>query len=264
MKTLLSLLLCSLLPALGASFFGGQQAALSAAPVVNTGKSPLEISVSCLQFLRAEKLRENGVSDGAAVGASGSTVWEDEAGSYDATQGTVAARPTLIYNAYNGKACVRFDGGGDNLGHSGVASKACFAILKATSYPASIAYLCGSSGTGGFWVDSDNGGATDRGLGWYNGGALERAANASNLVSEGGLHTLVWTATQLFIDGVEVTGYANTGTVTGATITALGISYHFVVYWPFDLVEIAHFNGTPTSTDIADLQAYAEYTYGAP
>lgn len=246
----------------GPGFFMNQQGLQNSAPV-NTGKSPLEISVSCLQFLRAEKLRENGVADGAAVGASGSTVWEDEAGSNDATQSTVAARPTLIYDAYNGQACVRFDGGGDSLGHSGVASKACWAVLKVTAYVGSISYLCGSSGTGGMWVDIESG-SPKYGPGWYGGGGSNRGANGSNRVASGGLHTVVWLENKIFIDGAEVTGYGFTASITGATITSLGISSHFVAYWGFDLLEMAHFNGTPTSTDIADLQAYAEHTYGAP
>ena len=256
MKTLLIFILLALTCSAAPPLFFAQNGARS----VNTGKSPLEISVTCLQFLRAEKLRENGVADGAGVGASGSTVWEDEAGSYDATQGTVAARPTLIYNAYKGKACVRFDGAGDSLNNSGVASKACWAVLNITTIAPTITYVAGSAFNGGFWVDQ-NGSVPREGPGWWNGSSLLRSANSSNRISAGSLRTIVWTDTKVFIDGVEVTGYQYTNTVTGNTVQSIGITTAFPAYWPFDLVEIAHFNGTPTSTDIANLQAYAEYTY---
>ena len=222
------------------------------------GLSPLQLSVPALQYLRAEKLAELGGANGSAVAS-----WPDEAGSYTASNGTPSQRPVLYLNLYGGRAGVRFGGGSHSLIHTGVASKACWAVIKPTTYRPDISYLCGSSGTGGFWVDVE-GASPKWGPGWYGGGATQRAANAANRIAAGSLNTVLWTADRVYINGTEVTGYVHTSTISGATITILGISSHFPQFWSFDLVELAHFSGTPSGADVTGLQAHARTKYGAP
>jgi hypothetical protein len=247
MKLLLTLLLC--LPALGAGFFMNQQGLLAthSAPVVTP--TPLDLSVGCIQYLRTPP-----------AGAIAS--WTDESGNgNDATQGTTAKRPTGIDAAYNGKSCARFDGVDDVLAHSSVPGKACWLVIKGTTWNAAGSYVSGGSGAG--WFADVTVAPFTTGPGGFDGTNV-RSASTGNRIATGSLRTLLLTSTKVFVDGVEVGAYGNTGTL--GTVSTAQVGSRTDVNWPFafDLVEMAIFDGTPTSGDLAALQAWAEDEYGAP
>lgn len=98
MKTLLSLLLCSLLPAVQAgSFFFGQQGVVATAssgltlPTITSGTYVLQLVADDL-------------TAGAAVSA-----WSSRVGGWSAAQGTVSKQPQAVSAALGGRTAVRFD-----------------------------------------------------------------------------------------------------------------------------------------------------------
>lgn len=98
MKTLLSLLLCSLLPALAGSFYGGQQAALAA---TSSAFSPADISGLAVWLVADDVSGADGdaVTDWPAHGSTSIT----------ANQTTVAAKPTKQTGEINGHAAILSD-----------------------------------------------------------------------------------------------------------------------------------------------------------
>lgn len=261
MKTLLSLLraprslllwlLLALLPAEGAGLFFSQNGLIEAItpPPPVTTPTPLDLSVSCLQYLRNPP--EGGIAS-----------WTDESGNgKDATQGTSAARPTGVTNVYNGKSCARFDGVNDLLTHSSVTGAAAWLVVKGSAWSSVASYVGGGNNAG--WLGDITVGPFTSGPGGFDGTNL-RTASTGNRLGTAGLRTVLVTSTKVFIDGTEVSAYKDTGTVGSVVTTQLGTRSDFVQYFAFDLVEYAVFGGTPTSGDLADLQAWAEDEYGAP
>ena len=254
MKTLLLIWSLAIGHCLAGHFFGAQQGVVAANS--QSGPAPLSLSVTTVQYLRADSLVTAGGTDGSAVSS-----WEDEAGSNDASQGTVAQRPTLKTAVYNGHACVRFDAVDDNLTHSSFTSASCWVVIKGTTWNGVISYIS-SAGNHGYFTDYPFGSNT--GPGMFDGTSL-RNANGSNRVTTGGIRTLLLTPSKVFIDGTEVSGYANTGTPNSVSPTRInGRASDGLFLSAFDLVEIAHFSSAPSASDLARLQAWAETEYGAP
>lgn len=254
MKTFfLLLLVCA--QALGAGFFAGQQGVIASSATPAVTPAPLALSVTCLQYLRADKLVDDGGADNDSV-----PNWPDEANSYDATQGTAAAQPTLKAGVYNGHACVRFDNVDDQMDHSTVSSKSCWMVVKGSTWNLSVSYVSGGSSRG-YFPDIA---AFTAGPGGYDSTNL-RVANGSNRIATGAIHSILMTPTKVFVDGVEVSGYSYTQTLGTVAVTRLNNRTDVTAYRSaFDLIEIAHFDGTPTSGDLSDLQDWAQSRYGTP
>lgn len=257
MKTLLLIWSLVLGQCHAGPFFFGQQGQLVVIPPPPLDlPAPLALSVTCQQYLRGDSLADAGGADGDSV-----ATWSDEANSYDATQATASAKPTLKLAVYNGHACVRFDAVDDNLTHSSFTSAACWMVIRGTSWNGVISYIS-SAGNHGYFADYPFGSNT--GPGMFDGTSI-RNSNSSNRIATGSLRTLLITPTNVYIDGVEVSGYANTGTPSSISPTRLnGRASDGTFMSAFDLVEIAHFSSVPTAGDLADLQAWAETEYGAP
>jgi hypothetical protein len=211
--------------------------------------TPLALSVGALQYLRTPP-------------AGAIATWTDESGNgNDATQGTTAKRPTGIDAAYNGKSCARFDGVDDVLTHGSVPGKACWMVIKGTTWSTVVSYVGGGSGSG--WFTDTTVVPFTSGPGGLDGTNV-RNASTGNRLATGGLRTLLLTSTKVFIDGIEVSAYKDTGTLGTVATTQIGTRSDFAQYFAFDLVEYAVFDGTPTSGDLAALQTWAEDEYGAP
>lgn len=98
------------------------------------------------------------------TGANGSAVsaWPNLAnpGTYDASQGTGSAQPSLIHNARNGKKAVRFTRAGDFMNTALPAdTKPCtfVAVVKPAVNDNSVHQLLGISGNGGIGFQMHNG-----------------------------------------------------------------------------------------------------------
>lgn len=213
-----------------------------------TTPTPLNLSVGCLQYLRNPP--EGGIAS-----------WTDESGNgKNATQGTSAARPTGVTNVYNGKSCARFDGVNDLLTHPSVTGASAWFVVKLNVVNLTISYVGAGNNRG--WI-ADVEVLSDRaGPGGYD-SVNARTASSANRLGTAGLRTVLVTSTKVFIDGTEVGAYLGTGTLGSVVTTQLGTRSDFTAYFGFDLVEYAIFDGTPTSDDLADLQAWAEDEYGA-
>jgi hypothetical protein len=145
------------------------------------------------------------------------------------------------------------------MDHSTVSSKACWMVIKGTTWPGVAAYIAGGSAKG-FAADIS---ALNSGPGGYDGTNV-RLANASNKVATGAIHSILTIATKVYIDGVEVSGYSYSDTL--GTVDVVRLATRTDINYPvaMDLVEIAHFNGTPSAGDITALKAWAQTTYGTP
>lgn len=220
-----------------------------------TRLAPLALSVTCLQYLRAQRLVEVGGTDGSAISS-----WEDEAGTLDGAQATGTLQPILKTAIHNGKAIARFDVTDDEITHTSFTSAACWVVFRPTNITAGICYVSASTGRG-YFVDSN---ALTSGAGMFDGTSL-RNANSSNRITSGSLVSLLFTPTKIYRNGTEVTGYATTGTPSAFAVTAIngrpGLAGSKMA---FDLCEIAHFNASPSASDVALLAAHAQSYYGAP
>lgn len=217
--------------------------------------APLALSVTCLQYLRAQRLVELGGIDGSGISA-----WEDEAGALDGAQASVTLQPILKTAIHNNKAVARFDITNDEITHTSFASSACWVVFRPTNITAGICYLSASTGRG-YFVDSN---VLTSGPGMFDGTSL-RNANGANRITSGSLVSLLFTPTKIYRNGTEVTGYATSGTPAAFAVTAVngrpGLAGSKMA---FDLCEIAHFNATPSASDVALLHAHAQSYYGAP
>lgn len=220
-----------------------------------TRLAPLALSVTCLQYLRAQRLVELGGTDG-----SGISTWEDEAGALDGAQATGTLQPILKTAIHNGKAIARFDITDDEITHTSFNSSACWIVFRPTNITAGICYVSASTGRG-YFVDSN---ALTSGPGMFDGTNL-RNANGANRITSGSLVSLLLTPTKIYRNGTEVTGYATSGTPSAFAVTTIngrpGLAGSKMA---FDLCEIAHFNASPNAADVALLHAHAQTYYGAP
>ena len=215
----------------------------------SSGPAPLNLSVAALQYLRTPP-------------AGAIATWIDESGNgNNATQGTTAKRPTGIDAAYNGKSCARFDGVDDLLTHSTVSGAAAWFVVKLNTVNTVVSYIGGGNSRG--WIGDINNLADRSGPGGFD-AVNVRNANSSNRLGTSGLRTVLCTSTKVFIDGAEVSGYFGTGTLGNVSTTQLGSRSDLLLYFGFDLIEYAVFDGTPTSGDLAALQTWAEDQYAAP
>jgi len=220
------------------------------------GLAPLALSVTCLQYLRAQRLVEVGGTDG-----SGISTWEDEAGTLDAAQGTGSAQPVLKTAIHNGRAVARFDITDDFMTHTAFNSSSCWIVLRPTNITKNVCYISASSGRG-FFVDSN---VLTAGPGMFD-GTNGRWANNSNRITSGSLVSLLMTPTKVYRNGVEVSGYGSTGTPSATSVSRINgrPDIPTLSNMAFDLCEIAHFNGSPSAADVALLLAHAQSYYGAP
>jgi|694.fasta_scaffold133932_2 hypothetical protein len=210
--------------------------------------APLRLSVAALQYLRTPP-----------AGAIAS--WTDESGNGNhATQGTTAKQPQGISAAYNGKNCARFDATDDSMDHTSVNSKACWMVIKGSVWNSTVAYVSGGNARG-YFPDIN---AFSAGPGGFDSSNL-RVANSTNRIATGSLVSLLITSTKVFVNGVEVTGYRDTGTVGTVAVTRLNSRTDIDNYRSaLDLVEIAHFDGTPSASDVTALATWARDEYGTP
>lgn len=244
LRFILALLL--VLPTMGQAIMFGRNSAFSR-------PAPLTLSVSALQYLRADSLAAGAVSS-----------WTDESGNgKDATQATGANQPTAVANQYNGHACVRF-ASDDFMTYSDVTSSAYWVVFKATTYDAALSAFCGDNAFDGvdcFFADLPY---ENKGPGGFDGANL-RTANLSNKIATGAIHSLLVTPTQIFVDGVEVSGYADIGTLSNVLtqrINGRDVRNFFV--FAFDLIESAHYGSAPSVSDRSALVSWAQSQYGAP
>jgi hypothetical protein len=226
-----------------------------AVPTPRTNLAPLGLSVGCVQYLRAQRLVELGGGDGSSVSS-----WEDEAGAYDGSQGTAGLQPVLKTGLHNGKAAVRFDASDDEITHTSFTSAACWLVFRPTNITSAICYISASTGRG-YFVDSV---FLTSGPGMFDGTNL-RNANGANRITSGSLVSLLLTPTKVYRNGSEVTGYQTAGSPSSFAVTTIngrpGLAGSRMA---FDLCEIAHYNGAPTTADLALLHAHAQTYYGAP
>ncbi|HXG09465.1 MAG TPA: hypothetical protein VNK04_06720 [Gemmataceae bacterium] len=99
-------------------------------------------------WLKADAI--TGLNDGDAV-----TTWEDSSGqNNDATQSTVAKKPTYQTNEINGKPCVRFDGFDDCLQTPAfsVGPLTAFVVLKLTTLRIIYEQSANANEAPGFWL----------------------------------------------------------------------------------------------------------------
>lgn len=221
-----------------------------------TRLAPLALSVTCLQYLRAQRLVELGGTDGSGISA-----WEDEAGALNGAQASGTLQPILKTAIHNGKAIARFDVTDDSISHTAFNSSACWLVFRPTDITKNICYISASSGRG-YFVDSN---ALVSGAGMFDGTNL-RNANSSNRITSGSLISLLLTPTKLYRNGIEVSGYQTAGTPAATSVSRINgrPDIPALSNMAFDLCEIAHFNASPSAADVALLHAHAQTYYGAP
>jgi hypothetical protein len=170
MKTLLSLLLCSALTALGAGFFMNQQGQSGITPPLPV--SGFDFSDYFTAELSIIPQQDPALSDGASI----STATDLSGNSRHFTQSTTAAKPTWKTGATSsGMASILFDGGDDwmtagDVLDLGLNSRTIFIALKRNSGNAGLLCKSLAASAGGRWAAFIESGAAN--TLWTSGGTV--------------------------------------------------------------------------------------------